>query len=119
MKKDIDKPKNLCYYLQVQTNTRVLFNGRIPAFQAGCVGSIPITRSKVVPPRVGRDASVPLAQLDRATAFEAVGRGFESPRARQRGTSPPHTVGLAQLVSASGCGPDGRRFESDYPPHKE
>ena len=25
---------------------RVLFNGRIPAFQAGCVGSIPITRSK-------------------------------------------------------------------------
>ena len=26
---------------------RVLFNGRIPAFQAGCVGSIPITRSSI------------------------------------------------------------------------
>ena len=29
---------------------RVLFNGRIPAFQAGCVGSIPITRSKKTEP---------------------------------------------------------------------
>ena len=28
-------------------------------------------------------------------------------------------VDIAQLVSASGCGPEGRRFESDYPPHKE
>ena len=26
-------------------------------------------------------------------------------------------VDIAQLVSASGCGPEGRRFESDYPPH--
>ncbi len=27
-------------------------------------------------------------------------------------------VDMAQLVSASGCGPEGRRFESDYPPQK-
>ena len=28
-------------------------------------------------------------------------------------------VDIAQLVSASGCGPEGRRFESDYPPQKK
>ena len=26
-------------------------------------------------------------------------------------------VGIAQLVRASGCGPEGRRFEPDYSPH--
>ena len=26
-------------------------------------------------------------------------------------------VGLAQLVRASDCGPEGRRFNSDIPPH--
>ena len=26
-------------------------------------------------------------------------------------------VAVAQLVRASGCGPEGRRFESDQPPH--
>ena len=38
---------------------RVLFNGRTSAFQAEHEGSIPFTRSR----------DVPLAQLDRATAF--------------------------------------------------
>ena len=28
-----------------------------------------------------------------------------------------HVVAVAQLVRASGCGPEGRRFESDQPPH--
>ena len=28
-------------------------------------------------------------------------------------------VAVAQLVRASGCGPEGRRFESDQPPHLE
>ena len=28
-------------------------------------------------------------------------------------------VGIAQLVSASGCGPEGRGFESHYSPHIE
>ena len=28
-----------------------------------------------------------------------------------------YMVGIAQLVRAPGCGPGGRRFESDYPPH--
>ena len=49
---------------------------RIPAFQAGCVGSIPITRS-IVFTKVKTDLvdnyetadHAPLAQLDRATAF--------------------------------------------------
>ena len=27
-------------------------------------------------------------------------------------------VDIAQLVRAPGCGPGGRRFESDYPPHE-
>lgn len=27
------------------------------------------------------------------------------------------TVGIAQMVRALDCGPRGRRFESDYPPH--
>ena len=26
-------------------------------------------------------------------------------------------VGLAQLVRASDCGPEGRRFDPDIPPH--
>ena len=55
---------------------------------------------------------MPLAQLDRATAFYAVGRGFESLKAR-------HMEGLAQLVSASGCGPEGRGFESHISPQKK
>ena len=28
-------------------------------------------------------------------------------------------VGLAQMVRASDCGPEGRRFDPDIPPHKE
>lgn len=27
-------------------------------------------------------------------------------------------VGVAQLVRASGCGPEGRRFDPDRSPHK-
>ena len=30
-----------------------------------------------------------------------------------------NTVGLAQLVSASGCGPEGRGFESHISPQKK
>ncbi len=26
-------------------------------------------------------------------------------------------VGIAQLARVPGCGPGGRRFEPDYPPH--
>ncbi len=29
-----------------------------------------------------------------------------------------YMVGIAQLVRVLGCGPGGRRFESDYPPQK-
>ena len=28
-------------------------------------------------------------------------------------------VGMAQLVRASGCGPEGRGFETHYSPHKK
>ena len=38
-------------------------------------------------------------------------RGFESPQVRHG------MVGLAQLVRASGCGPEGRGFESHNSPH--
>ena len=52
-KKSVDKSGKTCYnnircetQKQQKRNTlRVEFNGRIPAFQAGYVGSIPITRS--------------------------------------------------------------------------
>lgn len=27
-------------------------------------------------------------------------------------------VGIAQMVRASDCGPEGRRFNPDYPPHQ-
>ena len=30
-----------------------------------------------------------------------------------------NTVGLAQMVRASDCGPEGRRFDPDIPPHKK
>ncbi len=29
-----------------------------------------------------------------------------------------YLVGLAQMVRASDCGPEGRRFDPDIPPHK-
>ena len=45
IEKSIDKSILPWYNIKV-LNKRVLFNGRIPAFQAGCVGSIPITRSR-------------------------------------------------------------------------
>ena len=28
-------------------------------------------------------------------------------------------VGLAQMVRASDCGPEGRRFDPDIPPHRK
>ena len=43
---------------------RVQFNGRTPAFQAGYVGSIPITRFAFA-----KKHNESVAQLDRATAF--------------------------------------------------
>ena len=30
-----------------------------------------------------------------------------------------YLVGLAQMVRASDCGPEGRRFNSDIPPHTD
>ena len=54
-----------------------------------------------------------------------MGQGFESLQARQAlaGISfrlcpqREDLVDIAQLVRVPGCGPGGRRFESDYPPH--
>ena len=42
-----------------------------------------------------------------------MGQGFESLQACHVYDS----VGIAQLVRVPGCGPGGRRFEADYPPH--
>ena len=64
------------------------------------VGSIPIISTIF-----GR-----LAQLVRAVALHASGREFESLTAH-------HIRGIAQSGSASGLGPEGRRFESFYPDH--
>ena len=64
------------------------------------VGSIPIISTIF-----GR-----LAQLVRAVALHASGREFESLAAH-------HIRGIAQSGSASGLGPEGRRFESFYPDH--
>ena len=50
--------------------------------------------------------------MDRVADFESVGWGFESLQARQF-----NMVDVAQLVSASDCGSEGRGFESPHPPH--
>ena len=49
----LDKERFICYTYLVRSQkmiqiVRVQFNGRIPAFQAGRVGSIPITRSTLL-----------------------------------------------------------------------
>ena len=72
---------------------RVQLSGRAPAFQAGCEGSIPFTRSKYLPSRLQFCSTrrvlhifisnVPLAQLDRVSGYEPEGRGFDSLRVRQ------------------------------------
>ena len=93
---------------------------RAPAFQAGDAGSIPVTCSIQF---------APVAQLDRATAFYAVGRGFESllayhlqgapQQSSKYRTDTEYVVGVAQLVRAPDCGSGCRGFESLYPPHKK
>ena len=83
---------------------QVQFNGRIPAFQAGYVGSIPITRSNFS-----------------KCAFNSAGQSncllSSKPLVRvQYGAL--DMVGVAQLVRASDCGPEGREFETHLPPFK-
>ncbi len=50
----------------------------------------------------------PVAQLDRVPDYESGGYRFDSCRAR-------HSREIAQFGSASGLGPEGRRFESCFP----
>ena len=45
-----------------------------------------------------------------------MGRGFESLLAYYSVIDTDIMVGIAQLVSASDCGSEGRGFESHYPP---
>ena len=107
---------------------RVQFNGRIPAFQAGRVGSIPITRSIFllctrssagqsncllssrsgvrIPP------GTPTTKQWLGVLPIAV-RLYYSPKGERT------LVGVAQLVRASDCGSEGRGFESHHPPHKK
>ena len=59
--------EKFCDIISRQSRVRVLFNGRMSAFQAECVGSIPITR--LMPHTECAAFYVPLAQPDRATAF--------------------------------------------------
>ena len=44
-------------------------------------------------------------------------RAFRVAFALQSGIMRMGLVGLAQLVRASDCGPEGRRFKPDIPPH--
>ena len=54
---------------------------------------------------------MPVAQSDRVSDYESEGWEFESLRARHMFRE------VAQLGSASGLGPEGRRFESCLPDH--
>ena len=56
----------------------------------------------------------PIAQLDRVLDYESKGCGFDSCLARHFFYK---NRDVAQLGSASGLGPEGRRFESCHPDH--
>ena len=85
------------------SDMRVQFNGRTPAFQAGYVGSIPITRFSVA----NRGMCLQLSWIEQRPSKPWVG-----------GSNPFRhaVVGIAQLVSAPDCGSGGPGFESLYPP---
>ena len=116
-KKSVDKLDLLCYNIQVdserarqRTCMRVQFNGRIPAFQAGCVGSIPITRS----------IFLSCTFQNKICANSSAGQSNCLLSSRSGVRVPfgaPNMVGVAQLVKAPDCGPGDRGFESHLPPH--
>ena len=94
--------KNMVYVkITCVVELRVQFNGRIPAFQAGRVGSIPITRSTM------RGCS----SVGQSNCLLSSRSGVRIP------PTVPNMVDVAQLVRVPGCGPGGRRFDPDHPPH--
>ena len=113
---------------------RVQFNGRIPAFQAGRVGSIPITRSILLCAcsSVGQSncllssgsgvrisSGAPFIKQGGFSSYERqMNAGFaESDILRSLPQTAFYLVGIVQLVRASVCGTECRGFESHYPPH--
>ena len=99
---------------------RVQFNGRTPAFQAGYVGSIPITRLDIAVFAVSH-MCLQLSWIEHRPSKPGVG-GSNPFRHIFYFISIPYgpyevnMVGIAQLVSAPDCGSGGPGFESLYPP---
>src|ERR1035438_714698 len=86
----------------------------LPRFRRESRATLGVTRNHVLGAATRLSAciilpSAPVAQLDRAIASGAIGREFESLRARQN--SPPQAV-LSQRIEiiVSGCGPGRFRY---------
>ena len=105
-------PVIIYWSADMRVSMRVQFNGRIPAFQAGRVGSIPITRSIMC---------LQLSWIEQLPSKQWAGGSNPSRHARmfkgQVSLNIYFMVGIVQLVRASDCGPECRGFESHYPPH--
>ena len=98
-------------------NMRVQFNGRTPAFQAGYVGSIPITRFPFVNGKIQlRIMCSQLSWIEQRPSKPWVGGSNPFEHIRDNLIIPFYMVGIAQLVSAPDCGSGGPGFESQYPP---
>ena len=110
---------------------RVQFNGRTPAFQAGYVGSIPITRLAFYDCHLLQEQRCPImkeahqrvqmcvrSSAGQSNGLLSRGSGVRIPLGTFfSGINPGRAmVGIAQLVSAPDCGSGGRGFESHYPP---
>ena len=99
-----------CDKITFVPNVRVQFNGRIPAFQAGCVGSIPITRSIFF--------ICACSSVGQSNCLLSSGSGVRIP------PSVPFFY-IFEIIrwdwcswpSTSDCGSEDHGFESHIPPH--
>ena len=77
----IDNKREFCYNRQALCEVRVQFNGRTPAFQAGCVGPIPITRSKNSVAVTHKNVRLELRWIEQRPSKPCVGGSSPSRRA--------------------------------------
>ena len=113
----IDKHQLFWYNRQALCEVRVQFNGRTPAFQAGCVGPIPITRSTFQSKANARKTYF----FDTLCASSSAGQSTALLR-RVSGVRIPSGVpqfygGYSSVGRAPDCGSGSRGFESHYSPH--